>query len=72
MNPTSTPPLLPLKWLIGNDPAHLNDAQNALVPYAGTIIHFWALLWIATALFLIAKLAREYVQHRRNTRNKEI
>ena len=49
-----------LKELAGNPPPELNTIQKILAPHSVALAHMWIALWVATALVLVYRVAREY------------
>ena len=60
--------LIILKELRGNAPTHLDPIQKALEPHAQLLINTWIAIWCVTAIVILAKLGREYLEHRRKQR----
>lgn len=60
-------PLIPLKWLVGNDPAHLTATQQMIEPYVYELVLFWKVVWVVTAIVLLFLLLNEYRQSRQKT-----
>jgi hypothetical protein len=54
-----------LKALAGNDAPSLNAFQSFLAPHAELLSHAWFSVWCMTAIVVLVKLVREYVDHRR-------
>jgi hypothetical protein len=62
---TSTPQLIVLKELEGNQPTSLDPVQTLLAPHVDALTAFWITLWCLTAIVLLIRLAREYLEHRK-------
>ena len=57
-------PIIALKMLAGNAPAHLNTMQLWLFPFTDHLIVGWHIIWILTAFVLLVKVGREYRRSR--------
>ncbi len=62
---TETHNLIILKELKGNAPVHLSPFQEFLEPYTQGLIIFWIAVWCATIIFVVVKIIREYITHRK-------
>ena len=60
--------LIVLKELRGNAPTHLDPIQQALAPHVQLLINIWIAIWCVTAVFILVKLGREYLAHRKKER----
>jgi hypothetical protein len=61
---TSTNNLLVLKELAGNAPTSLDPLQQLLAPHVHELIYFWVAVWSVTAIVLLIRLVREYIEYR--------
>jgi hypothetical protein len=62
---TSTPKLIVLKELEGNQPTSLDPVQTFFAPHVDTLTTFWIAVWCVTAIVLLVRLGREYLEHRK-------